>query len=103
ITSFDVEELDRAPAAAPPPDAVLAGALPSGQTRAALPATNISGVDLHGLHGLHGRRLIVLFFDLSSMQPDETQRAVKAAHEYLDRQLTPADLDLVASVATALR
>jgi VWFA-related protein len=97
ITSFDFEELDRAPAAAPPPGGVLAGTLPGGQTRAALPATNTAGVDLHG------RRLIVLFFDLSSMQPDETQRAVKAAHEYLDRQLTPADLVAVASFATALR
>ena len=37
------------------------------------------------------------------MQPDEAGRAVKAAHDYLDRQLTPADLVAVASFATALR
>ena len=41
---------------------------------------------------MHGRRLIVLFFDLSSMQPEEVQRAVKAAHDYVDQKLAPADL-----------
>ncbi len=41
---------------------------------------------------MRGRRLIVLFFDLSSMQPEEVQRAVKAAHDYVDHKLAPADL-----------
>ncbi len=38
------------------------------------------------------RRLIILFFDLSSMQPDEIQRSVDAAQNYLDKQMQPADL-----------
>jgi VWFA-related protein len=97
ISSFDFEELDRAPAAAPPAAPVLAAAAPAGRPLAPLPAADLSRLDWHG------RRLIVLFFDLSSMQPDETGRAVKAAHDYLDRQLTPADLVAVASFATALR
>ncbi len=52
---------------------------------------------------MHGRRLIVLFFDLSSMQPEEAGRAMKAARDYVDRQLTPSDLVAVASFATDLR
>jgi VWFA-related protein len=98
ITSFDFEELDRAPASAAPAAPVLAAGAPAaGQPLAPLPAADLTRLDLHG------RRLIVLFFDLSSMQPDESGRAVKAAHDYLSHQLTPADLVAVASFSTALR
>jgi VWFA-related protein len=97
VTSFGAEELDRTdatPAAAPiAPDAILSATLapktPAGQA----PATAAD---------MRGRRLIVLFFDLSSMQPEEAQRAVKAAHDYVDRKLSPADLIAVASFSTAL-
>ncbi|MBI1739074.1 MAG: VWA domain-containing protein, partial [Acidobacteria bacterium] len=37
-------------------------------------------------------RLIVLFFDMTSMQPDELLRAITAAQKYLREQMTPADL-----------
>jgi VWFA-related protein len=52
---------------------------------------------------MHGRRLIVLFFDLSSMQPEEVERSVKAAHDYIDHRLSPADLIAVVSFSTTLR
>ena len=52
---------------------------------------------------MHGRRLIVLFFDLSSMQPEEVKRAVKSAHDYVDKKLSPADLIAVASFSTSLQ
>ena len=35
---------------------------------------------------LAGRRLIVLLFDISSMQPDDVQRAVDSAHEVRRRE-----------------
>ncbi len=38
------------------------------------------------------RRLILLFFDLTSMQPEELLRARDAALRYLREQMTPADL-----------
>src|SRR5207249_2508443 len=44
----------------------------------------------------------VLFFDLSSMQPEEIDRAVKAAHDYVDQKLSPFDLIAVTSVSTSL-
>jgi VWFA-related protein len=46
------------------------------------------------------RRLIVLFFDLSSMQPEETGRAVDAARAYVNGKLTPADLIAVVTLST---
>ena len=52
---------------------------------------------------MHGRRLIVLFFDLSSMQPEELQRAVQAAHDYVDKKLSPSDVIAVTSFSTSLQ
>jgi VWFA-related protein len=37
-------------------------------------------------------RMIVLFFDLTSLQPDDLLRSTRAAQKYLQEQMTPADL-----------
>jgi VWFA-related protein len=97
ITSFDFEELDKdAEPPAPEPPAILPQrpAATSAPAAAAAPPPKVD---------MRGRRLIVLFFDLSSMQPEELGRAVKAAHDYVDTKLSPADLIAVASFSTALR
>ena len=49
-----------------------------------------------------GRRLIVLLFDVSSMQPEDVQRAVDSANKYVSEQMTPADMVAVATVSTTL-
>jgi VWFA-related protein len=49
-----------------------------------------------------GRRLITLLFDVSSMQPEDVQRAVDAARKYVDEKMTAADLVAVATVGSAL-
>jgi VWFA-related protein len=46
---------------------------------------------------LKDRRLIVLFFDLSSMQPEDVTRAVDSAKDYINNHMSPADM--VASVS----
>jgi VWFA-related protein len=100
ISSFDFEDLASAPAetaepAAPkqaPSQTVLATPVPAAGAPAAAPEVN-----------MRGRRLVVLFFDVSSMQPEEIQRAVAAAHEYVDHKLSPADLIAVASFSTSMR
>jgi VWFA-related protein len=51
---------------------------------------------------LKDRRLIILFFDLSSMQPDEIERARTAARDYVDKQMAPADLVAVISLGSDL-
>src|SRR5262249_25667521 len=48
------------------------------------------------------RRMIVLLFDTSSMQPEEVDRAVKSANDYIDHQMSPADLVAIASVGQSL-
>jgi VWFA-related protein len=51
---------------------------------------------------LQDRRLIVLFFDLSSMQTEEVERAGKAAMEYVDKQMAPADMVAVVTLSNSL-
>jgi len=99
ISSFDFEDLSSVPAdtaepAAPRPEpskTILATPAPAAPAPAAAPKVD-----------MHGRRLVVLFFDVSSMQPEEIQRAVAAAHDYVDHKLSPADLIAVASFSTSL-
>ena len=70
-----------APAAAPKPDAPV-------------PAMTSEA--------LAGRRLIVLLFDVSSMEPEDVQRAVDSARKYVSDQMSVADLVAVATVSTTL-
>src|SRR5690606_251754 len=49
-----------------------------------------------------GRRLIVLLFDLSSMQPEEVQRAVDSANTFVSEQMSSADMIAVATVSSQL-
>jgi VWFA-related protein len=49
-----------------------------------------------------GRRLIVLLFDVSSMEPEDVQRAVDSAKKYVDEQMSTADLVAVATVGSML-
>lgn len=52
---------------------------------------------------LKNRRLIVLLFDSSSMQPEELERAIESGYEYITKRLTPADLVAVAAVGSTLQ
>ncbi|MDR3744820.1 MAG: VWA domain-containing protein [Acidobacteriaceae bacterium] len=51
---------------------------------------------------LKDRRLIVLFFDLSSMQPEDITRAVDSAKDYVNKQMAPADMVSVVSLVSSL-
>lgn len=51
---------------------------------------------------LKDHRLIVMFFDLSSMQPEDTDRGVEAAQDYINKKMQPADLVAVVSMGTGL-
>ena len=51
---------------------------------------------------LRDHRLIVVFFDLSSMQPEDIDRAVEAAQDYVNKKMQPADLVALVSMATGL-
>lgn len=52
---------------------------------------------------LRDHRLIVMFFDLSTLQDEDTDRAVGAAQKYVNTQMQPADLVALVSFSTALK
>jgi VWFA-related protein len=93
IVSFDVENVDALPAV----DVAQAKPLPepTGQPSAPASATDTASQ-------FKDRRLIVLFFDLSAMEPDEIDHAVTSAEHYLDAQMLPADLVSIISLGSSL-
>ena len=51
---------------------------------------------------LKDHRLMVFFFDLSSMQPEDIDRAVDSAKNFINKQMQPADLVALVSLSTGL-
>lgn len=49
------------------------------------------------------RRLIIFFFDLSAMEPDEIDHAVTAGQSYLNHQMQAADLVAIVSLGNSLQ
>ena len=52
---------------------------------------------------LRNHRLIVFFFDLTSMQPEDLDRAVEAAKDFLQKKMQPADLVALVSLGDTLK
>ena len=52
---------------------------------------------------IQNRRLIVLFYDLTSMQPDALMRAIQSSERFLRSQMSPADLVSVVVFGNQLR
>jgi VWFA-related protein len=105
ITAFDFEEVpsEALPAtepAAPVQPILKAEAAPTtgaAPTAAPVAASKQEPIDLKN------RRLVVLLFDSSSMQPEELERAIASGHDYITKRLTPADLVAIASVGSTLQ
>ncbi|MGA7312596.1 MAG: VWA domain-containing protein [Silvibacterium sp.] len=91
ISSFDFESVDQA---APLNEATI-----NGQT-----GTSIFNAKngVANPEELRNHRLIVMFFDLTSMQPEDLERSQDAARNYINRQMQPADLVAIASLDTSL-
>jgi VWFA-related protein len=52
---------------------------------------------------VHDHRMIVLFFDMTSLQPEDLLRSTRAAQKYLQEQMTPADLVGVVEFGNTLK
>lgn len=90
ITSFsfeNVEHLATAGAESGPPPVINLAKLP--------PNTNPKEL-------VQDHRLLVLFFDMSSMQVDDLMRALKAATDFVHTRMTPADLVAVVTYTSIL-
>jgi VWFA-related protein len=97
IVSFDVENVDNVPAL----DVAQAKPLPERPSGPASPAASATDTPAQAAQ-FKDRRLIVLFFDLSGMEPDEIDRAVTSAEHYVDTQMLPADLVSIVSLGSSL-
>jgi VWFA-related protein len=93
ISTFDFESVDQA---TPLNEATVSGM--AGSTAAKSPTQNIVATN----EQLRNHRLIVFFFDLTSMQPEDIDRSVDAAKNYVNKQMQPADLVAVVSLNTSL-
>jgi VWFA-related protein len=98
VVSFDVENVD----AVPPTDVAQAEPLAASPSAATSPAAAPDGGSQLAAQ-FKDRRLIVLFFDLSAMEPDEIDHAVTSADHYVDAQMAPADLVSIVSLASSLQ
>jgi VWFA-related protein len=93
VASFDFEQTD-AQAVPQPAQAVLVAPRTTPSAPVVKPTDKLEFRD---------HRVIVLFFDLTSMQPEEIERAVQAAQKFVDKQMTPSDMVAVISLASSLQ
>ena len=91
VASFDYQNVDEA--------AVLAEKTVTGKASIAdLLNRNLAAAP----EALRDHRLIVMFFDVSSMQPEDIDRAVDSATDYVNKKMQPADLVALVSLDTGL-
>ena len=94
ISSFDFENVDMA---TPLKEATVSG-LATGATGNGSKAVAVASPE-----ELRNHRLIVMFFDLTSMQPEDLERSVDAAKDFLRTKLQPADLVALVSLGDTLK
>lgn len=109
ITNFNFEEVNEKKVQAVESAELLAG-VEEKLAEDAKRATTTTAVPVRAVEApkpmtsdmLAGRRLITLVFDVSSMQPEDVQRAVDSANKYVDEKMSAADLVAVATVGSTL-
>jgi VWFA-related protein len=97
VSSFDIEDVD----AVASQDVAQAKPVPSEESQPTTPAP-LTPAAATAADQFKDRRLIVLFFDLSAMEPDEIDRAITSAEHYVDTQMVPADLVSIVSLGSSL-
>ena len=93
LSSFDFENVDEL-ATAGGAGTSVAGAASTGGLLSTKPNETLEARD---------RRLMLLFFDFSAMEPDEIDRAVDAGKKYVQANMQPADMVALVSLATSMR
>lgn len=98
ILSFDVEDVSAERATE------LAPAVPSaGAATPAASAKNPAAKAPSVKFDARDRRLIVLFFDFTGMEPEDIERSVASAQKFVSQQMAPGDVVAVVSFKTDLR
>ena len=96
ITTFDFENVDQLETAGAAEKPV------TGEAAAAGPAGVLRKSDAPVMNA-RDRRVIVLYFDFSAMEPDQIDRCVDAAKKYIRAQMLPADIVALVSLSTNMR
>jgi VWFA-related protein len=97
VATFDIENTENTPAVPMQQANLLSTPVKKTKTGAAdAPAASAQE------SSIKDRRLIILFFDLSAMQPDEIERSSNAAQDYLKKQMEPADLVSIVSLGNTI-
>ena len=94
ISSFDFENVDELKTAGAA-EATVTGAAPdSGLLRSNENPAALNARD---------RRLMLLFFDFSGMEPEDIERSLDAAKKFVQTRMQPADMIALVSLATNMR
>jgi VWFA-related protein len=95
ISTFDFENVDQLPTAGPEETTVTgaAASTPAGL----LHSSNAIPLDARD------RRLMLLFFDFSGMDPEQIERAVDSAKKFVKEKMMPADMIALVSLSTNMR
>jgi VWFA-related protein len=92
ISTFDFENVD---------ELATAGAAEATVSGVSAPGTVLrSGKQAAPSLDARDRRLILLFFDFSAMEPEQIDRSVDAAKKFVSAKMQPADLMALVSLAT---
>jgi VWFA-related protein len=107
IKVFEYQELEEttAPAAAPPPKPTIApAASPSTQQAEVKPVTTLQIAPARpGEIKYRDRRLLVMFFDMTSMPIQDQIRAQDAALKFIKTQMKPSDLMAIMTFSSDLK
>jgi VWFA-related protein len=96
IATFDFENVDEL-ATAGAAEATVTGAAETNAPAGVLKKSSGPIMDARD------RRVVVLFFDFSAMEPDQIDRCVDAAKKYINAQMRPADIVALVSLSTNMR
>lgn len=93
ISTFDFEDVDQP---------IVPGAGETTATGTAGP-TNLLRPTNQPAIDVRDRRLMLLFFDFSAMDPEQIERSVDSAKKFVQTKMQPADLIALVSLATNMR
>ena len=103
LSTFTFQEISNEPIAVASADLLAnAEAKALEEARRAAPAAVADSPAPVTSDAVAGRRLIVLLFDVSSMQPEDVQRAIDSAKKFVEERMSAADLVAVATIASML-
>src|SRR5262245_38137881 len=95
VASFDFENIDEL--------ALAQQAMATANGTSAPAPAAVAAQPVERAADARDRRLILLFFDFSAMDPEQIDRAVDAAKKYVNNKMQNADLIAIVSLSTNMR